>query len=174
MKHRAPVIVQEHSDRWRVLFEEERSLLIGSLPSADFQVEHIGSTAVPGLPSKPIVDMMLGTTSLSLIEEQLTVLQNLGYEYIPQHEVEIPDRRFFAKPVTRPRAVHLHGLQIGGTRWNAHLKFRDRLRASPELSEDYANLKKRLAAQFLDDRAGYTEAKSTFIRGVLAAERGEA
>jgi GrpB-like predicted nucleotidyltransferase (UPF0157 family) len=118
--------------------------------------------------------MMLGARSLSLIEAQLTVLQNLGYEYLPRHEVEIPDRRFFAKPVVRPRAVHLHGLEIGGTRWNAHLEFRNQLRASPELSENYANLKKRLAAQFIDDRAAYTEAKSTFIRGVLAAERGEA
>ncbi len=157
-----------------MLYEEERSLLLGSLPSTEFQVEHIGSTAVPGLPSKPIVDMMLGARSLSLIEAQLTVLQNLGYEYLPRHEVEIPDRRFFAKPVVRPRAVHLHGLEIGGTRWNAHLEFRNQLRASPELSENYANLKKRLAAQFIDDRAAYTEAKSTFIRGVLAAERGEA
>ena len=156
MKHRDPLIVQEYSARWPVLYEEERSLLLGSLPSAEFQVEHIGSTAVPGLPSKPIVDMMLGARSLSLIEAKLTVLQNLGYEYLPQHEVEIPDRRFFAKPVVRPRAVHLHGLEIGCTRWNAHLEFRNQLRASPELSENYANLKKRLAAQFIDDRAAYT------------------
>jgi GrpB-like predicted nucleotidyltransferase (UPF0157 family) len=118
--------------------------------------------------------MMLGAWSLSLIDAQLTVLQNLGYEYMPQHELEIPDRRFFAKPVVRPRTVHLHGLQIGGSRWNAHLKFRNQLRASPELSERYASLKKTLAAQFKDDRAAYTEAKSTFIQGVLAAERGEA
>jgi GrpB-like predicted nucleotidyltransferase (UPF0157 family) len=118
--------------------------------------------------------MMLGARSLSLIEAQLTVLQNLGYEYLPQHELEIPDRRFFAKPVVRPRAVHLHGLQIGGPRWNAHLQFRDQLRASAELSKNYADLKKRLAAQFIDDRAAYTEAKSTFIRNVLAEARGEA
>jgi GrpB-like predicted nucleotidyltransferase (UPF0157 family) len=174
VKHRAPLIVQEYSARWPVLYEEERSLLLRSLPAAHFQVEHIGSTAVPGLPSKPIVDMMLGAWSLSLIDAQLTVLQNLGYEYMPQHELEIPDRRFFAKPVVRPRTVHLHGLQIGGSRWNAHLKFRNQLRASPELSERYASLKKTLAAQFKDDRAAYTEAKSTFIQGVLAAERGEA
>jgi GrpB-like predicted nucleotidyltransferase (UPF0157 family) len=174
VKHRAPLIVQEYSDRWRAIYEEERSLLLASLPGAEFHVEHIGSTAVPGLPSKPIVDMMLGAQSLTLIEAQLTVLRNLGYEYLPQHEAEIPDRRFFAKPVTRPRAVHLHGLQTAGTRWNAHLKFRDHLRASPGLSESYANLKKRLAAQFVDDRAAYTEAKTTFIRSVLAAERGEA
>ena len=172
--HRALLIVQEYSSRWPVLFEEERSLLLRSLPAAPFQVEHIGSTAVPGLASKPIVDIMLGARSLSLIEEQITVLQNLGYQYMPQHELELPDRRFFAKPVVRPRTIHLHGLRIGGSRWNAHLKFRNQLRSNPELSERYASLKMTLAAQFKDDRAAYTEAKSTFIRGVLEAERGEA
>lgn len=166
MKHRAPVIIDPYSADWSRRYEEEQTRLRRVLPP-HFRLEHIGSTSVPGLPAKPIIDVMLGASSLREIEEQIPRLESLGYEYISRHEAEIPARRFFAKPILRPRHFHLHGVARAGNLWTDYLALRDRLREDRSLAARYAALKSELAAKFGDDRAGYTDAKTEFISGAI-------
>lgn len=166
MKHRAPVVIAPHSEQWRGQFREERRLLLSVLP-AHFRLEHIGSTSVPGMPAKPIIDMMLGARSLSEIQTCIPELGRLGYEYMPQHELELPERRFFAKPLVRPRHFHLHAVVAESSFWCEHLKFRDLLREDRTLADDYAKLKYRLAQAFGDERDGYTNAKTAFIHKAI-------
>lgn len=170
MAHRAPVVIAPYDDRWPVRFRDEAEALASVLP-AHFVLEHMGSTAVPGMPAKPIIDMLLGADSLADIERVIPVLEQLGYEYVARHEAEIPGRRFFAKPVVRPRHFHLHGVVMGGTIWREQLRFRDLLRADAALAARYAKLKQQLAGVFGDDRAGYTDAKRDFIHAALGALR---
>ncbi|MDO5506612.1 MAG: GrpB family protein [Pseudoxanthomonas suwonensis] len=169
--HRAPLVVQPWSEAWPRMFEQERERLLAALP-AGFVIEHVGSTAVPELAAKPIVDMLLGASRLEAVDAVLPVLAGLGYDYRPEHEDAFPDRRFLAWPMTRPRRFHLHGVRIGGEFWQSHLAFRDRLRADTGLAGEYGTLKQRLVQAFGDDRAGYTAAKSPFIQQVLAT-RGD-
>lgn len=166
MAHRAPVVIAPYDDQWPVRFHEESKALASVLPR-HFVLEHMGSTAVPGMPAKPIIDMLLGAGSLADIERVIPALERLGYEYIARHEAGIPERRFLAKPVVRPRGFHLHGVVMGGTIWNEQLRFRDLLRADAALAARYAGLKRHLARVFGDDRAGYTDAKRDFIHAAL-------
>ena len=173
LKHRAPVIIDPYSADWPRRYEEEQRRLRTVLP-AHFRLEHIGSTSVPGLPAKPIIDVMLGASSLREIEEQIPKLESLGYEYVSRHEAEIPARRFFAKPTLRPRHFHLHGVVQAGDLWADYLALRDRLRKDTTLAARYAALKFELAAEFGDDRAGYTDAKTEFILSAIGRPPHEA
>ena len=167
MAHRAPLIVVSHSPLWAVEFEAECHLIASSLSGNQFWIEHVGSTAVSGLSAKPIIDVVLGAESLHQIEKWVPILEDIGYEYLPQNEEVMPNRRFFAKPHIRPRRFHLHGTVFGGSFWNEHLAFRDALRRNPVLAEEYSKLKFQLADKFVDDREGYTNAKNPFISEVL-------
>ena len=168
MAHRAPLVVEPYSPRWPVLFESERAALNDVFAGTFCVVEHVGSTAVPELAAKPIIDIMLGTRALRDIEERIEAMRSIGYEYMPEHEKDLPERRFFAKPLVRPRLFHVHAVVFDGAFWKRHLVFRDALRADRSLAESYASLKHRLAAQFGDDRDGYTRAKGPFIAAVVA------
>ena len=168
MAHRAPVVVAPYSDEWPQLFEAEREALMESF-EAKCSIEHIGSTAVPGLAAKPIIDMMLGIVALADLGASMNDMRDRGYAYLPEAECAVPDRRFFAKPVTRPRQFHLHVVAVDGAFWKRHLAFRDALRGDRDLARSYASLKGHLAARFGDDREGYTNAKGPFIQAVVTA-----
>lgn len=169
MNHRASILIAPYSPTWPVRFEAERLALEQVFESVSCVIEHVGSTAVPGLAAKPIVDIMLGVRSLLEVEARIEAMGMLGYEYMQQHENVLPERRYFAKPVVRPRHFHVHAVVLDGTFWNEHLIFRDALRANPELARSYALLKLQLAAKFGEDREGYTNAKCSFIRSVICS-----
>ncbi|MBN8506038.1 MAG: GrpB family protein [Burkholderiales bacterium] len=145
--------------------------LTALLGGADIRGEHIGSTAVAGLSAKPVLDLMIGVPSLAHIERHHDALKGRGWRYRPEHEARLPQRRYFVRDASGdwPR-VHLHALVQGGALWLAHLRFRDALRASPALRDEYARLKQRLAVAFAGDKAAYTEAKAPFIQQVLRVE----
>ena len=168
MTHRAPLIVVPYQNDWPNNFATERLALEAIFAEPRFQIEHVGSTAVVGLSAKPIIDIMIGASSLSEIDERIDSMTALGYEYMPHHERTIPLRRFFAKPIIRPRAFHLHAVTINGSFWNDHLLFRDALRNDLRLANDYAALKSQLAQQFGEDREAYTDAKGSFISAALS------
>ena len=168
MAQRAQITIASYSPDWPILFTTERTLLLAALAPNSFQIEHVGSTAVEGLAAKPVIDMMLGATSLREVESQIESLERLGYEYVPQHEDAMPERRFFAKPLVRPRLFHLHSVVIGSKFWIEHIVFRDALRAHNHLAIAYEQLKRALADEHGDDRDGYTAAKGSFITTVIA------
>jgi GrpB-like predicted nucleotidyltransferase (UPF0157 family) len=167
MAHRAPVKVVPYLSQWPSLFEAERAALVSVFPPSAFRIEHIGSTAVVGLGGKPIIDVLIGANALAEIEARIPAAEALGYQYMPEHEAVLPQRRFFAKPMIRPRLFHVHAVAMDSPFFAERLRFRDALRADSRLAAEYFSLKVKLAARFGDDREGYTDAKSSFIQSVV-------
>jgi GrpB-like predicted nucleotidyltransferase (UPF0157 family) len=110
---------------------------------------------------------MLGVSRLDEAEARVPDLALLGYQYIPEYEASIPERRYFRKPRNGIREYHLHCVLSGSDFWRRHLVFRDYLRARPEETAAYATLKKELAAVSGKDRVGYTDGKGPFIQRIL-------
>jgi GrpB-like predicted nucleotidyltransferase (UPF0157 family) len=160
---RGTVRLAPYTPEWHRLFEEERRSIEEAVGAYALAVEHVGSTSIPGLTAKPIIDIMLGVGELSEVEHCISPLVRLGYVY--KGENGLPERHFFAKG--EPRTHHIHLVQIDGAHWREHLLFRDYLRRHPSLAEEYAALKRRLAQQYHADRATYTDAKTPFITRVL-------
>ena len=164
------VEIVAYDPAWPAEFEHERALIARALGDRMLGIEHVGSTAVAGLGAKPIIDIMIAVSNLAEGEKCVRPLEALGYVY--RGDGGIPGRLYFSKPTTRPRTHHLHMVEHGSDFWQRHILFRDYLRKHPEEAGRYYRLKVRLAAQFRDDRVGYTEAKTKFIESALARARG--
>lgn len=163
------VRLESWTGRWLLSFTEEARRLEGAFADIDASIEHIGSTSVRGLVAKPIIDVLVGVTELSDVEARVGAMESIGYEYVAAYESEIPDRRYFRRPRTRPRSFHVHCVERGGRLWSRHLAFRDHLRAHPAAAAEYGALKQELARRHADDRAAYQSGKVSFIEGVLTA-----
>lgn len=161
----APITLAEYDPRWVEAFELERQLIAEAL--AQWLVgmpEHIGSTAVPSLAAKPVIDIMAPVRSLADSHESIAAAAGVGYLYFPYRAGVM---HWFCKPSSAIRTHHLHLVPLGSTLWNERLAFRDALRSDPALRTEYQELKLALAARFRNDREAYTDAKAPFIRRVL-------
>lgn len=169
----APVVIVSYDTAWPALFEAERDRITAAIGLHITCIEHIGSTAVPGLAAKPIIDMMIGLRSLDDASATIKPLTALGYTYVPAHETSMPERRYFSKGRDNVEGAshHIHMVVEGGAFWKRHLLFRDYLRAHPQDAAAYGVLKLRLADQYRHDRAAYTDAKTDFITAVEAKAR---
>lgn len=167
------VVIADYDPRWPVLFEEEKTKILAAIGHMVISIEHIGSTSVPGLGAKPIIDMMIAVSHISDANGCFWPLHSLGYHYIIKHEVVMPRRRFFRKGRRDAGTHHIHMVEPGSEFWERHLLFRDHLRAHPEESRRYFELKKRLAKAYGSDRGGYTDAKTPFIEAVTEKARIE-
>ncbi|MBK8283998.1 MAG: GNAT family N-acetyltransferase [Ahniella sp.] len=163
------VSVEPWTAEWAVTFDARSAELLGAFEGANVVVEHIGSTAVPGLAAKPVIDVLLGAATLAEIESRIDPLARLGYRYVPKYEAELPTRRYFVKSVDGELRVHLHAVELDSRIWREHLSFRDALRGDALLREQYQALKLQLAASFAHDKSAYTAAKGPFIQSVMAA-----
>ena len=159
--------LEPYDPDWPRQFERELRLLAPIFNGPSVRIEHVGSTAVPGLLAKPIIDIMVGLTTLAEAEARIDSLRCVGYDYVPEYEAQIPDRRYFRRPHVRPGTHHLHCVVLGGEQWTRTLTFRDSLRGDPEIAAAYADLKSSLAASH--GRSDYAEAKGPFIESVIAA-----
>lgn len=162
-----PIVVVEYEPSWPERFEAEKVRLLEAVSWALERVEHIGSTAVCGLASKPILDIMGALRSLEDAMQCVESLRAVGYEYVPEFEKALPMRRFFRRVEGGVATHHLHLVKLESDFWREHLAFRDWLRSHPETADEYATLKRKLAERFRHDREGYTGAKAEFIRIVL-------
>jgi len=159
------------ADRARTECERLTELLAPWLASG---VEHAGSTAVPGLAAKPIIDLMASVSDLDVVTEQAPGrLAADGWCYVPPELDHRPWRRFFVKPDAsgQRREAHLHLIQAGHPRWTEQIKFRDALRRDSQLARRYEDLKRHLARQHGHDREAYTAGKAQFVATVLG-QRG--
>ena len=163
-----PIIVAEYDPRWPRLFEKERDLIRAALADKVIAIEHIGSTAVPGLPSKPTIDIGVGLGTLDNAAECIQLLERLGYRYEPDFEQLLPDRRFLWKGTRENHTHHIHMAAVGSDMWKRPILFRDYLRAHPDEALGYAELKKRLASRHSTDIDAYVEGKTAFVKHVLA------
>ncbi|MFZ2362571.1 MAG: GrpB family protein [Anaerolineae bacterium] len=160
------VEVVPYDQAWPRLFEAEAASLAALLGDELVSIHHIGSTSVPGLLAKPIVDILPVVRDIERIDTLNDLLLAAGY--VPKGENGIPGRRFFTKDVVGVRRVHVHAFAAGHPEIARHLDFVAFLRAHPADAQAYADLKRDLARRFPNDTVGYTEAKSEFIRAVDA------
>jgi GrpB-like predicted nucleotidyltransferase (UPF0157 family) len=171
MTESEPIKIVAYDPEWSARFEAERSALAGAI--GDFAMEgihHVGSTAVPGLDAKPIIDILVGVESLDASRPAFDPLARLGYMYAPYLAGEM---HWFCKPNPSRRTHHLHLVPVSGQRYRDELDFRDRLRANPDLTQRYADLKRSLARRFEHDRESYTQAKALFISEALSRPSSE-
>ncbi len=165
-------LIADYNRRWPEMFMAERDALIAALGKAMdgvIAMEHVGSTSVPGCAGKPIIDMMISVRGPAEGVRCITPIVALGYECVGEYGV--PGRIYFRKGM--PRSHHIHLVEHGCEFWQKHIAFRDLLRARPDLVEQYGALKRGLAARYVDDREGYTEAKTPFIQSALAQARAQ-
>ena len=166
-----PVGIVNYDPQWPVLYEEEKGRILDVIGRRIAAIEHIGSTAVPELAAKPIIDIMIAVRRLADADECIEPLQDIGYEYVREFEVEMPERRFFRKGPPEERTYHIHMIELTSEFWERHLLFRDYLRTHPEVAQQYYQLKKELAARYGSDREAYAEAKTPFIESIVAKSR---
>ena len=165
-----PVIIVEYDHQWPILYEEEGRLILGVVGHRVLAVEHIGSTAVPGLGAKPIIDMMAGVHRPSDADDCVPLLREIGYTDVTP-EPEDPDWYYCLGKGPHSVGCHLHLMKFGSDSWERHLLFRDYLRTHPHVAQQYYETKRKLAAKLGFDRAAYTEAKTSFIESVIARAR---
>jgi GrpB-like predicted nucleotidyltransferase (UPF0157 family) len=134
----------------------------------DGPIEHVGSTSVPGLAAKPVVDLMAPVRSIAACDEADPVLAQVGWHLVPPELDGRPWRRFYVLPEGDERRAHLHLVERSTPRWTETIAFRDALRSRPTLRAEYAELKRTSAEAHADDREAYTAAKSQFIAQALA------
>ncbi len=161
------VIVVDYDPEWPILFEEEKLRVLNALGPVVLAVEHVGSTAVPGLGSKPIIDMMAGVRGPDDAEQCIPLLRNIGYTSLTPVP-EDPDRYYCCGKSPHSVGYHLHLVKFKSHDWERHLLFRNYLRTHPETAKQCYELKKNLAAKYGSDRGSYTEAKTTFIESIVA------
>ena len=166
MHGQPPIVIESYDPAWPEMFAAERDALASVLaPWLVGGIEHIGSTAVPGLAAKPVIDIMAGVADLASSRPAIEALKPLSYCYF---DFEPERLHWFCKPSDQERTHHLHLVPFESPLWRERLAFRDRLRADADIRAAYRNLKLELAERFRDDRGAYTEAKSDFIQAILA------
>lgn len=165
----AMVEIVPYDPAWPSLFEGERALLEVTLaPWLAGPIEHIGSTAVPGLAAKPVIDIMAAVESLPASAGAIPAASALDYVYFPYR----PDvMHWFCKPSPAHRTHHLHLVPLNSQLWIERLTFRDCLRRDAVAATEYAALKMALAKQHEFDREAYTDAKGPFIQRILDRAR---
>ncbi len=152
---------------WPNVFSLERARLLSLFPDTFADIQHIGSTAIPGFAAKPIIDILAGVDSIETAHALAEPLCQNGYTTSAAFNATLTDRQWFMRWADGHRTHHLHVVVHGATPWNDHLGFRDVLRKSSDIAARYAALKSTLAHQYVNDREAYTEAKAAFVRSVL-------
>jgi GrpB-like predicted nucleotidyltransferase (UPF0157 family) len=152
---------------WAEQFRQERARLLAAFGSRFCAIEHFGSTAVPGLDAKPIIDMLGGVNSMMEANALLQPLCSVGWDMSPEFNATMPDQRFLLRWPGGVRTHHLHLVVYNREAWRRRLQFRDALRADLVLANRYQQLKYELAVIHHDDREAYTAAKTDFISRVV-------
>lgn len=167
------IIILPYDRNWPRLYEEEKFRLQQALMGHATSIQHIGSTSVPGLAAKPIIDILVGAPSLAEVDGFcIQPMIGLGYDYHPEFEAQTPQRRFFRRETPEGvRTHHVHLVEINSQWWLDHLLFRDYLRGNAEVRRAYEALKRRLAEREWETSQDYTEAKTEFILATLQEAR---
>lgn len=167
---RGTVQLVRHSAKWKKLFEREKKRLLLTFRGLVIDIQHIGSTAIPGIPAKPVIDMAVGVASMKKSKKCIKLLRTLGYEW--REGVGGPNiRLFFARGPEHRRIYYLHLMKYNGELWKNALAFRNYLRNNQRAANQYAHLKKHLASRFEKDRKSYTASKAAFIHSIIHRAR---
>ncbi len=170
MAQRRRIEIVPYDPNWPAMYEEEALLLRRLFGDVLAAIHHIGSTSVPGLASKPIIDIMGEAVDISMVDGFNERMPALGYT--PRGEYGIPGRRYFPKGTPVHHTHHLHVFAAGSRIAREHLAFRDYLADHSETAGEYAALKESLAGMHRTDPEAYTDGKAAFISGVLSRALG--
>jgi GrpB-like predicted nucleotidyltransferase (UPF0157 family) len=173
-----PIVIADYDPAWPTMFETERGRIERALGSTVTAIEHVGSTAVPGLAAKPIIDILAGVANLEAARPIcVAVLTGLGYTHMAAYEAWLPGEMLFRKIEGGRWTHHVHVTERLGPRWQEFVLIRDYLRRDPVSAQAYCELKRELATTFGDDIHGFREAKRPFLEELMArarARHGEA
>lgn len=169
MREDEPLRIVPYDPTWPARFDDERAALTAAI--RDWVVggiHHVGSTSVPGLEAKPIIDILIGVRGLEESRSSFDRLAALGYQYAPYRAEEM---HWFCKPSPSRRTHHLHLVPTDSSRFRDELAFRDDLLSRRDVADEYAALKRNLAKEFEHDREAYTAAKADFILATVDRAR---
>jgi GrpB-like predicted nucleotidyltransferase (UPF0157 family) len=159
-----------YDPRWPAAFEVEAARLRAALGAVALRIDHHGSTSVPGLAAKPIIDIQVSVAALRPLDAYAVPLRGLGYTYLEHPDDEFAP--FFHRPAQWPHTHHVHVVEYGGAEERRTLAFRDYLRGNLEAAGEYERLKRQLAdglvAADAASREAYARAKTEFIEGIIA------
>ena len=181
------VKLEKHDPKWKSLFEIEKKKLFNVLGSKGIKIEHIGSTSIDDICSKPVIDIMIGVEGEKQLDSNITKIISIGYTYMQKYEIFMPFRRYFFKlknpDIQLPKIIgfndqdvnkgnhedsfHIHMVKINSDFWINQLLFRNYLRNDYKAKKEYENVKKSLAKMEWDSVNDYAEAKSDFITKIL-------
>jgi GrpB-like predicted nucleotidyltransferase (UPF0157 family) len=161
------IILVPPDPEWPRKFRIEKQSILAALKGRRVHIRHVGSTAIPGIAAKPVIDIIIGCASMKQADTLLPLLCAIGYETSARFNAKIGERRFLKKRRNRKRTHHVHVIVHRGELWRNYLKFRNTLRKDPALAKRYARMKIRMARKHVDDRIAYTEAKTPFVKRVL-------
>jgi GrpB-like predicted nucleotidyltransferase (UPF0157 family) len=164
------IVIREYDANWPVLFAEEAHRLRTAFGPAALRIEHVGSTSVPGLAAKPVIDIQVSVASVVPHGRYVETMATLGYRHVALGDFDLV-YPFFHKPTEWPSTHHVHLCEAGGEQEWKHLAFRDYLRAHPQVAREYEALKRDLARTHGEDTLKssetYSLAKSGFVANVL-------
>jgi GrpB-like predicted nucleotidyltransferase (UPF0157 family) len=161
------VRLEPYTPEWKRIFEIEKIGLRAKLGNTILDIQHVGSTSIPGLPAKPIIDIAVAVVDFDEAMVCIPLVEALGYEY--RGEFGIPRRHYFTKGA--PRTFHLHMVEIDSAQWQNLLLFRDYLNKHPQVAEEYTEVKTQLALKYPQNREVYLEGKASFIEKVIQLAR---
>jgi len=171
-QHKRNLNVVPYQSGWKDIYEREAELLLGALGENALGIEHIGSTSIPGIEAKPVIDIMVAVESLERATELVPVVEALGYIYRP-HDI-IPERMFFAREsAPEIRTHHLNLTPLGSGFWKNQLAFRNYLRAHADMAAEYVRLKKHLAEEYARTNLLDPDGKTAFVNKVLELAKRE-
>lgn len=155
-----------YNRQWKEIFKKEERILKKTLGKKASDIQHIGSTVIPGVPAKPIIDIAVAVPSLNVqkLEGITPLLKKVGYQY---RKKEDKHQYLFVKGGEENRMYYLHMMKSDSKAWEDHILFRDYLRNHKKMAHEYAKLKRKLANKFPNDRGSYTAGKEKFINEVV-------
>jgi GrpB-like predicted nucleotidyltransferase (UPF0157 family) len=160
------ILIESYNPSWPDTYERERAAIVQAIGTYIANIEHIGSTSIPGLAAKPIIDIAISLKIYPLPAEAITAIEALGYEHMGEYGIR--ERHYFRKHGLQ--SYHVHTYSPGNAEYEAHILFRDYLRAHPKAARQYEQIKRRLAARHTDGNA-YAADKTDFVKGTLAEAR---
>ncbi|MEF0939276.1 GrpB family protein [Rhizobium sp. BR 362] len=161
------VTLAEPNARWQQAYTQEEAAIRKALGDLPLDIQHFGSTSIPAIRAKRIIDIAVGVRRFDDGFLCIEPMEQIGYEYAGNDIV--PNDHIFGRGIKGETRTHLvHIIEYGGAHWTRFIRFRDKLRANTPLARAYESLKIRLAEEYADDRAAYTEAKRAFIDEIVA------
>lgn len=164
-------IVADYDPEWPVVFEREKKKILDAIGNRVDGIEHVGSTSVPGMRAKPIIDILVAVQDLGIISDFVDPLRLIGYEYRPMNREIIPDTEFFRKGPSGSNTHHMRIVRTGSSLWTDYILFRDYLRTHPQARREYSEFK--IDAYRRYGRKLPLEVKKNFVDSILAEARLE-